>query len=203
MITANVDAPESARLSYVGQDNYKAGVALGEYVAPLLPEGAHIVIPVEVPGMSYAIDRSRGIVDGIKKTNPNITYEILDAGYERGTTTSRITGYLTGHPETKGVFCVGGLTTACTAGVIKDLGLIGKVVAGGFDLTPETLQGVKEGAIVVTIDQHPYLQGYLPALILWFMKEYLMGAWGVDTLIGKVDKTNVAEVEELAKQGYR
>jgi simple sugar transport system substrate-binding protein len=43
-------------------------------------------------------------------------------------------------------------------------------VAGGFDLVPETLTAVKNGDLDYTIDQQPYLQGFLPVLALYLYK---------------------------------
>ena len=46
-------------------------------------------------------------------------------------------------------------------------GLLGKIPAGGFDLTPGTLSAIQAGTLDFTIDQEPYLQGFLPALYLY------------------------------------
>ena len=43
-------------------------------------------------------------------------------------------------------------------------------MAGGFDLVPETLNAVKAGDLDYTIDQQPYLQGFLPVLALYLYK---------------------------------
>jgi simple sugar transport system substrate-binding protein len=43
-------------------------------------------------------------------------------------------------------------------------------VAGGFDLIPETLGGIQDGSLDYTIDQQPYLQGFLPVLYLYLYK---------------------------------
>ena len=43
-------------------------------------------------------------------------------------------------------------------------------VAGGFDLIPETLASIKAGDLDYTIDQQPYLQGFLPVLALYLYK---------------------------------
>jgi len=203
VIGSNVDAPESGRLAYVGQDLYAGGYVLGKYVAPMLPKGAHVLIPAELPGLTYAIERSRGIVDGIKLTDPTMTYEILDHTMERAKGEARIVGYLEGHPETKAVLGVGGITTGVTSTVLRAKDLKGKVVGGGFDLTPDTNAGIKDGFMAASIDQQPYLQGYLPALMIWFYLQYKLDPWSVETLVGVVDKNNVDAVLELAKQGYR
>ena len=44
------------------------------------------------------------------------------------------------------------------------------VKAGGFDLTEQTQKLLKEGNIEFTIDQQPYLQGFLPVLQLFLYK---------------------------------
>jgi simple sugar transport system substrate-binding protein len=50
---------------------------------------------------------------------------------------------------------------------LRDKGL---KVAGGFDLVPETLAAVKNGDLDYTIDQQPYLQGFLPVLALYLFR---------------------------------
>ena len=51
--------------------------------------------------------------------------------------------------------------------VLAKNGLAGKIPAGGFDLTPGTLNAIKAGQLNFTIDQEPYLQGFLPVLYLY------------------------------------
>ena len=41
------------------------------------------------------------------------------------------------------------------------------MASGGFDLTPQTLSAIKGGSLGFTIDQQPYLQGFLPVLNLY------------------------------------
>ncbi len=50
---------------------------------------------------------------------------------------------------------------------LASVGLAGKIPAGGFDLTPGTLTAIKAGQLDFTINQDPYLQGFLPALYLY------------------------------------
>jgi simple sugar transport system substrate-binding protein len=53
---------------------------------------------------------------------------------------------------------------------MQKLGLKGKVHAGGFDLTEQTQNLLKAGFIEFTIDQQPYLQGFLPVVQLFLYK---------------------------------
>jgi simple sugar transport system substrate-binding protein len=41
------------------------------------------------------------------------------------------------------------------------------VKAGGYDLTPQILENLGKGHIDFTIDQQPYLQGFLPVIQLY------------------------------------
>ena len=53
-------------------------------------------------------------------------------------------------------------------GQLQKYGLPGKgVKSGGFDLTEQTQNLVKAGDLEFTIDQQPYLQGFLPVLYLY------------------------------------
>jgi simple sugar transport system substrate-binding protein len=62
---------------------------------------------------------------------------------------------------------VDGASTEFLGPVLAKNGLAGKIPAGGFDLIPGTLSAVKAGQLDFTIDQHPYLQGFLPTLYLY------------------------------------
>ena len=42
--------------------------------------------------------------------------------------------------------------------------------AGGYDLTPTTLDLLNQGHLDFTIDQQPYLQGFLPTVALFLYK---------------------------------
>jgi simple sugar transport system substrate-binding protein len=44
------------------------------------------------------------------------------------------------------------------------------VRAGGYDLLPTTLGAIADGHLDFTIDQQPYLQGFLPTLQLFFVR---------------------------------
>ena len=68
------------------------------------------------------------------------------------------------------MYSVAGDSTAQLAKVMQKFGLAGKVKAGGFDLTEATQKLLHEGYIEFTIDQQPYLQGFLPILQLFLWR---------------------------------
>jgi len=191
----------NARLAYIGAAEKKVGYVLGKYMQQFLKKGDKIVIPEEVPGMSYAVNRSAGIIEAMNEIG--VTAEELDAGYERAETTARISAYLLGHKDVKGVVNVGGLTTEVAGMVVQDLKLQGKVVVGGFDLLPQTGPAITAGITKAVIDQQPYLQGFYTVTQLALMKFGKFAAFDVDTGRGIVNDKNINDVVDLAKRRIR
>jgi simple sugar transport system substrate-binding protein len=73
------------------------------------------------------------------------------------------------------MFAVDGGSTQGVAEVMRANNLHAKGVrAGGFDLLPGTLDAIADGHLDFTIDQQPYLQGFLPIQQL-FLHRYSGG----------------------------
>ena len=70
----------------------------------------------------------------------------------------------------QGAFAVDGGDTALLGTSLQKYSLVGKVAAGGFDLEPQTLTAIKAGQVNFTVDQSPYLQGFLPTLYLYLFQ---------------------------------
>jgi simple sugar transport system substrate-binding protein len=69
------------------------------------------------------------------------------------------------------MFAVDGGSTQAVAAVMRRHALHRKGVrAGGYDLLPGTLGSIAAGSLDFTIDQQPYLQGFLPVQQLFFYR---------------------------------
>jgi simple sugar transport system substrate-binding protein len=81
---------------------------------------------------------------------------------------------------------------------MQKFGLVGKVKAGGFDLAEATQKLLHEGYLEFTIDQQPYLQGFLPILelFMWRVSGSLSGIAEVDTGLKFLDKETIAPYVE-------
>jgi simple sugar transport system substrate-binding protein len=196
----DADTP-NPRLAYIGATEAKVGYVLGQYMQQFLEKGDTCVIPEEVPGMSYAVNRSAGIKKAMEEIG--VTCEELDAGYERAETTNRIDAYLRGHPEVDAVLNVGGLTTEVASVIVGEQGLKDKVVVGGFDLLPNTGPAIQSGVTKAVIDQQPYLQGFYTVAQLALMQCGGFAAFDVDTGRGIVNQDNIDAVIELAAKRIR
>jgi simple sugar transport system substrate-binding protein len=86
---------------------------------------------------------------------------------------------------------------------VQEAGLEGEIFFATFDLSGEIAQAIKDGTIAFAIDQQPFLQGYLPVVILTNLARYgVLPANDINSGPGFITADNIALVEELAGQ-YR
>lgn len=162
--------PGTNRLAYIGQDLFTSGVRLGERIAELVESG-EVVGFIATPGQLNIQPRIDGAKQAIEQSGKSITFNQIASGAELPQELSTIDAYSQGHPDLKGMFAVDAGSTEGVAKVMAKYKLKDKGVAsGGFDLVPGTLDGIKNGHLDFTIDQQPYLQGFLPVLALYLYK---------------------------------
>src|SRR5690606_6790438 len=100
-------------------------------------------------------------------------------------------------------FSVDATGTTSHGTVLRNLGLKGQVVSGGWDLVPGTLQNIIDGYTDFTLDQNPYAQGYYPVVMLYNYLNYGIAPGDIDSGAGIVDGSTVHSVLDLAEKGYR
>ena len=79
----------------------------------------------------------------------------------------------------------------------------GSIYAAGFDLSPATVQGIKDGYVNLVIDQQQYLQGFLGIQQICLSAKYGFSGLFVNTGGGVADKDNIDVNEPLVKQKNR
>jgi simple sugar transport system substrate-binding protein len=164
----NVGDPGTNRLAYVGQDLFSSGQALGQRIAASVPSGSQTVGFIATPGTANIQPRIDGAKQAIEASGKNIKFTSIPSGAALSQENTSINAYVLAHKSTlKGIFAVDAGSTQTVGQIVKKYGLSGKVAAGGFDLTPITLSGIQDGSLNFTIDQQPYLQGFLPVLYLY------------------------------------
>jgi simple sugar transport system substrate-binding protein len=104
-----------------------------------------------------------------------------------------VKSYIQSHPSYKGFFAVDGGSTGATGLALQQLGAASKAKGGGYDLDPNTQKTLAAGVMQFTIDQQPYLQGFLPILELYLYNatQKLTGIADVDTGLKFLDKTTI------------
>jgi simple sugar transport system substrate-binding protein len=95
----------------------------------------------------------------------------VDTGASATQEAQTLPAFLQSHGSSiQGAFAVDGGDTALLGTSLQKYGLVGKVAAGGFDLEPQTLTAITAGQINFTVDQSPYLQGFLPTLYMYLFQ---------------------------------
>jgi simple sugar transport system substrate-binding protein len=191
VVAYNADAAGNARLSYIGQDLFVSGQEMGKRIVELVPSG-DVALFIATPGALNIQPRIDGAQNTLK-SHSSITPHVVATGAALTQELSTIQSYITAHQSYKGFFAVDGGSTQSIGQVLQKQGP-GKFKGGGYDLTPVTQQTVASGALQFTIDQQPYLQGFLPILQLYMYKasQSLSGIADVNTGLKFLDKTTVA-----------
>ena len=192
VLAYNSDAVGNARLAYIGQDLLVSGQQAGQHIASLVPSG-DIGVFIATPGALNLQPRINGIQQTLK-SHPGITAHVVPTGAAQSQENTVIDSYVVGHPSYKGFFAVDGGSTQATAQSLQKHGLAAKGIrGGGYDLAPVTEQLLAQNQIQFTIDQQPYLQGFMPILELYLyqVSQGLTGPADVDTGLKFLTPTTV------------
>ncbi len=190
-IIKGVVTPGTNRLAYVGQALYVSGQQMGEHIKSLAKPGL-VVIFIATPGTANIQPRYDGAASVL--TPAGYTVKLVATGATTAVEGPPEKAFLLANKSSlKGAFAVDAGSTELLGPQLAAVGLAGKIPAGGFDLTPGTLTAINTGQLDFTINQDPYLQGFLPTLYLYMFN--LTGGLvlppDTDTGLSFVTKSNV------------
>jgi simple sugar transport system substrate-binding protein len=159
------------RLAYIGQGLYESGYALGQRALAQIDSG-EVAGFIATPGQLNIQPRIDGAQQAFLDSGKPVTFTPVATNADVTQGLSIIDAYVQGRQNIAGLLAVDAGSTQSVGQTVakyklRDKGL---KVAGGFDLVPETLNAVKAGDLDYTIDQQPYLQGFLPVLALYLYK---------------------------------
>lgn len=202
VITVNSGTIEQSKeigaLLHVGQPEYDAGFGAGEQakaagVTSFLCVNHYITNPASV-------ERCQGFADAI---GVDLGNQMIDAGQDPGEIQSKVAAYLQTNPDTNGILTLGPTSAHPTIAALNANGMAGAIFFGTFDLSSEIAAAVKDGTINFAIDQQPFLQGYLPVVVLTNLARYgVVPGNSINSGPGFITKDNIALVEQYAGQ-YR
>lgn len=184
--------------TYVGQSEFSSGQAVG---TRLKQEGVTRAICVihEVGNVGME-DRCRGVADTLGGKLINLQVDQANLGDAQST----IGSALVADPDIDGVVTLNSpITVAAAAGIAET---DRKVELGAFELSPQVLDLITAGKVAFTVDQQPYLQGYLPVVFLaQRLRNGTTVGGGMPVYTGPdfVTKANVAAVLQYAEKGTR
>ena len=192
-IYASGGVPEigTNRLAYVGQALYISGQIMGEQIKSLIPGGGKIGIAIAQPGAGNIQPRYDGAVSVLGSSYNVVEINTTtDTAAEQG----KMTAWLLGNKDAKGLFAVDGGSSSYLAGALKGAG--SSIISGGFDTAAATLSGVQSNALKFTIFQDPYLQGFLPTLYMYLynLSGGQLAPPDTDTGLTVLNSTNLSEL---------
>jgi len=150
---------ESARVLFVGADNYLQGRACGEKMAELIGGKGKVAIITGFFAVEAHELRRTGFKDIIEEKYPDIqivgeveNIDLADIAY------TQAMDFMSSFPDLSGLYITASGQFGA-ANAVKDNGKKGTVKVVCHDFLPETIGLVKEGVIQGLIDQSTKLQG--------------------------------------------
>ncbi len=202
VIIMNSGTPAQARevgaLMYVGQPEYDAGYAAGQRakgdgVGSFLCVNHYITNPAST-------ERCQGFADGL---GVPLGGQAIDSGQDPGEIKNKVLAYLSANPNTDAILTLGPTSADPTIAALNENGMAGDIYFGTFDLGTEIVKAIKDGIIIWGIDQQPFLQAYLPIIILTNYDRYgVLPGNNINSGPGFVTKDGLTLVEKYAGE-YR
>lgn len=198
VITINSGTQEQSlalgALMHVGQPEYDAGHGAGlkakaAGASSFLCVNHYITNPASV-------ERCQGFADAL---GVDLGKQMIDSGQDPAEIQNKVQAFLSANPDTGAVLTLGPTSAHPTLRALEEMGLSGEMFFGTFDLSSEIAEGIKAGVIAFAIDQQPFLQGYLPVVILTNFTRYgVVPGNSINSGPGFVTKSNLALVEKYA-----
>ncbi|MFM6967969.1 MAG: substrate-binding domain-containing protein [Microbacteriaceae bacterium] len=190
-------------LGYYGTDEYKAGVAAGEYFAT---SGAKNVRCVNTqPGAVNWQQRCGGLIDGA--TGKGIKADEIplppDSFGDAAAITAAIQAELAKDPTIDG-FATGSAADAdAVAAAVEAAGL--KAFQGGWDVSENIINRIKDGTALFAVDQQGWYQGWLAVSQAWMYDQYSILPATPVILTGPalITKDNADSVLTGVAEGFR
>jgi simple sugar transport system substrate-binding protein len=194
VVSYNADGgKQNKRLAYIGQDNYQSGLELGARLVSLCSRG-DVYLFIATPGQANIQPRIDGALDAIRDSGKPIRTHVVSSGVSVGREHKKIEATYLANRNLRGLFAVDAGSTAGVADVMRKYRLHKRGVrAGGYDLLPATLRAIHDRDLDFTIDQQPYLQGFLPVLqmFLYRYSGHLVAPADTNTGLNFVTRQNV------------
>ncbi len=169
VVAFHVDIGRIPSIGFAGENPSVSGLAVAAEIVRLAPRSNVLLfVPQGAPAW---IARRALAVSGRLNTaaaGPTVTRVLL--GGDVGRQQAQVESAYRSRTGIRGLVAVDGTGTLAVAHAIKNLGLPGKVHAGGWDLLPDDLAYVADGTLDFVVDQGPYLQGFAPVVQLFLAK---------------------------------
>ena len=204
VIVIDSGEPEVERLGlklYIGTTNY---FEQGRLAAKRLAAAGvtHGVCANHEPGNLVNESACDGFKEGMKEAGAN--GDRVEISLDPTDTGARILAYLSSHPDTNGILCVGAPAAANVVAALREKGVLNKYKIGHFDVNADTLKALAAGETQFSFDAQQYLMGYLPVVLLTLYSKYgVLPTKNIYTGPTPLAPTDVEQIMILSKKGIR
>ena len=183
VITVDSDVPDSKRLTFIGTNNYQAGVMGGRVLLEHLHGKGDIVV-YTIAGQENADERLRGY-KFVLDSHPQIKIvRTVDVKGDPRIAFDATVEIVKGKSLPDGFICLVGIACPEVADVLDRNNIANKVIVA-MDTPSDTLDWIKKGRIAATISQKPYTMGQFGLLMLDALHHYKLPSldanWAQDT----------------------
>ena len=198
-------APSSKAQTFIGTNNYNAGVMGAEEMAALLNNKGKVGI-VTLPNQLNHQERLKGFQETIEKDYPGIeVVEVKDGKGSEPVSRKAANEMLAQYPDLNGIFAteaIGGIGVGSAVSSAKGKNKV-KIVS--FDTDKQTLDLIKDGTISATLAQGTWKMGYWSLQFLFHLNHKLTAdsklgnisapplPSNVDTGVSVITKENVGD----------
>jgi simple sugar transport system substrate-binding protein len=198
VITINSGTVEQSEklgaLLHVGQPEYDAGFGAGKKAkANGIKSFVCVNHYIENPA---SVERCQGFADAI---GTDLKGSMIDVGKDPLDIEKKVQAYLRKNANTEAILTLGPTSAHPTIRALNKTKQAGKIFFGTFDVSTDISKAIKADTINFAIDQQPYLQGYMPVVVLSLYSRYgITPSNNINSGPGFITKANISQVEKLA-----
>jgi LacI family transcriptional regulator len=160
----NTQIPQSAPLSYIGQDSYQSGLLAANLLHYSIPGPATVLVAhigEDIPNSAHLIEKEKGFRQYFTQNNLEQRYQVIQQVFAHPKSdlfARQLPDLKQKYPDLQGIFVTNSkaheLAFYLEQGNYQDIRLV------GYDLVPQNLHYLEAGAIRFLINQNPIGQGY-------------------------------------------
>jgi len=188
-------------LAHVGQPEGRAGYAAGRRLAR---SGVRSALCVNQQVGNQGLDaRCAGLARAMREAGGSARVLGVD---DQSAATPRRIGAAVVAGDVDGIIAANATSGMQAVDGVARVRRTGRVRIGAFDLGPEVLEAVRSGKLRFAVDQQPYLQGYLPVVMLANRARYgILPSQGdvVATGANFVTRANADQALDLSRRSIR
>lgn len=161
VMTVNTDAPQSGRLAYIGENGLYTGSLVGDLFGRFMGGRGDIAVFLQNVEASEIMLRRDGFLNMISAKYPDIRIiQRYCCPDEPEAALEAAHGVIASTPGLRGFFADTVIGANAIGQAVLETGNIHKIVAVGYDTNDLIFSLLERNALLATVTQNPYLQGY-------------------------------------------